>query len=273
MTKVFLHKRMNLAKAKVLAPVSRRYEHKKTLANLPSKLVPMAIHSLLFHQGRALFIKNSKAASTSLCHKIYEWEKGTEYTGSTVHRDKTLSQGLWSYPDIVRAISDPDCLKVTILRDPVRRCVSGFTDFALDKKNNNYERHAPFWDAMGMSAARDDAQRFDIYLDYVQACIDKDIERMDEHFRPQFYNLRPDLIDYGFVGQVEHLRRDIHALGVRLGLETGEAPPGAQRKNSSRSQYSPTDAQIERIKALYAKDYAWLAQLFPESYNETFEKC
>lgn len=267
MAQVFLHKRYSFTKATLLAPFMKRYSHLKTLAELPPELVPMAVHSLLFADGKALFVKNSKAASTSLCHKIYAWEHGTAYTGRTVHRDQTLSQGLWAYPDIATALFDPECLKVTILRDPVKRCVSGFTDFVLDQKNSSFLKHKAHWDAMGMSDAADDSAKFDLYLDYIEACEKADVSRMDEHFRPQFYNLRPDMIDYGFIARVENLNEDIHALGVKLGLEAGEAPAAEARKNRSQSRFEPSEAQVARTKTLYAKDYAWMAQLFPDIYH------
>jgi hypothetical protein len=260
MADVFLHKRPNFLKARVLAPFLKRYRNKIALAELPAEIVPLASHSLLLSDGRGLFIKNSKAACTTICHKIYCWEHGRPYEGTTIHRDRTIAQGLWVYPRIVDALNNPDCLKFSLVRDPAARCVSGFTDFVLDQKNKHIVRHMHFLRALGLRQEMPDAEKFDIYLDYLDSCITADVERMDEHFRPQYFNLRPDLVDFGFIGRVENSAGDIAKLADLLGVKDECGSKQRQtRRNRSEARFVPTVSQMNRMKALYAVDYEWFS--------------
>ncbi len=268
MSAVFLHPTRNKSlKTTLLAPFLRRYRCKRELDRLPGDLVLMAMHSVTFADGRAIYIKNSKAACTTITHQIYEWDHGRPYAGTTIHRDLSLSQGLWAYPDIVKCLGDPSCLKVTALRDPVARCVSGFTNFVLDQSNRNYVRHRRSLERMGLHNDLDDSAKFDLFLDYIAACIGTDVKRMDEHFQPQFYSLRPDRIAYDVIGRVETLHDDLSVIAARLDLPPPPAPEKATRKNASHRRFAPSSAQIDRIKDLYAVDYAWLADLFPDAYS------
>ncbi|MEC8630437.1 MAG: sulfotransferase family 2 domain-containing protein [Pseudomonadota bacterium] len=268
MGSVFLYPpRRASRKTTLLAPFLRRYQCKRELDRLPDDLVHMAMHSVTFADGHAIYVKNSKAACTTITHQIYEWDHGRPYAGPAIHRDQSLSQGLWAYPDIVKCLGDPSCLKVTALRDPVARCVSGFTNFVLDQSNGNYGLHRPSLERMGLHKDLDDSVKFDLFLDYIAACIGADVKRMDEHFRPQFYNLRPDRIAYDVIGRVETLHDDLAAIATRLNLPPPPAPEKAARKNASQSRFIPTSVQVDRIKDLYAVDFAWLADLFPDAYS------
>ena len=88
-------------------------------------------------------------------------------------------------------------------------------------------------------------------------CIYKnDFGRIDPHFRPQFYNVRPDFISYDFLGRVENLDHDIKYImeklrerGVSLDL------PEVARKNVSKGAYSPTESQVRKLEILFSKDY------------------
>lgn len=262
MSNVFLHKRPNFLKAKLLAPFLKRYRNKMALSDLPTELLPLAIHSLLLSDGRSLFIKNSKAASTTVSHKIYRWERGCDYEGGRIHRDQNIAQGLWVYPQIVDAFNDPECLKFSFVRDPAARCVSGFTDFVLDQKNKNIVRHMDFLKAFGLRTEMPNGEKFDVYLNYIEGCIRADVERMDEHFRPQYFNLRPDFVDYSFIGRVENLAYDIAELANVLGVKDERSSTQRQvRANKSKARFVPTASQLERIKALYAADYEWFSSI------------
>ena len=270
MSSVFLYppRRASL-KTNLLAPFFPRYRCKRELERLPEDIISVAISAVHFANGRALYVKNYKAACTTFIHQIFEWDHGHPYAGTKIHHDRALSQRLWAYPDIANGLNDASCLKVTALRGPVARCISGFTNFVLDlsKLNPNVYRHRPFLEQMGLHNDLDDAAKFDLFLDYIAACMGADVKRMDEHFRPQFYNLRPDLIAYDVVGGVETLHDDLTAIAVRLALPPPPATQKAGRKNASHRRFTPTPAQIDRIKDLYAVDYVWLADLFPDAYS------
>jgi hypothetical protein len=256
-------------KTTLLAPFLRRYRCRRDLDRLPDDMVPMAMLSVAFAGGRALYVKNAKAACTTITHQIYAWDHGRPYAGDNIHRDQSLSQGLWAYPDIVKCLGDPYCLKMTTLRDPVDRCVSGFTNFVLDQTNPNLVRHRPSLLRMGLQDGQSSHEKFDLFLDYVAACIDADVTRMDEHFAPQFQNLRPDRIAYDVIGRVETLHDDLAEVARRLNLPAPPSPDRGARKNASKARFAPTPAQIARIGDLYAVDYAWLSDLFPADYPRT----
>lgn len=82
------------------------------------------------------------------------------------------------------------------------------------------------------------------------------MDRIDPHFRPQFYNVRPDLLSYDFLGRVENLDRDMATITHRLkdrGVDLKMQP--IERKNVSKGGYSPTASQIKRLEDLFCRDF------------------
>ncbi|WP_158221883.1 sulfotransferase family 2 domain-containing protein [Actibacterium pelagium] len=245
----------------MLAPVLKRYRCRHALAKLPRPVAAVAVHAVSLPRSKAIFVKNSKAACTSLSQQIYRWEHGQAFEGVNVHRDRSLIQGIWEFPKIVEAFLDPDFVKVSTVRDPVRRCVSGFTDFVLDRKNGNLKYHRLHWEKVGMFGAESKSKKFDLFLDYVEESIGLNPELTDEHFRQQFYNLRPDHIDYDHLLRVEHLSEDLEELGRSLDLSSAQKVPGKNRSNKSRHSFLPTPEQIDRIEEIYAIDFDWLENM------------
>lgn len=265
-----LLKKENILKVNILAPFIKRYRYKKSLNVLSEQTRPLIPSSILFANGKALLIKNPKSATTSLAESIFWWETGRHFKGENIHGDRSLKQGIHNYPRLVEGMLDESCLKVTVVRDPLSRCVSGFKNFVLAQNNISAKRHIPFLKKLGLVESSDASKSYDIFLDYIQLCKELSVKRMDPHFRPQIYNLRPDLVKYGFIGRVEHLGADIKKLEMRLGLKSINQNLQQQEQikaNPSRVKFEPSQQQRIRTNDLFSEDYNWLKSLFPGEYE------
>ncbi|WP_415183088.1 sulfotransferase family 2 domain-containing protein [Phaeovulum sp.] len=146
--------------------------------------------------------------------------------------------------------------KFSFVRNPTRRIVSAFNNFFVDFKNKQHRRHLPYIEKFGFNTSRDNEYNFDIFLNYLTRSFEGDMDRIDPHFRPQFYNVRPDLLSYDFLGRVENLDRDMATITHRLkdrGVDLKMQP--IERKNVSKGGYSPTASQIKRLEDLFCRDF------------------
>jgi hypothetical protein len=252
---VWLHKKANLRKYYILAPIIPRYRPKKSLSKLDPHLWSTVNHTILSNNSKYLFVKNSKAACSTVSHAFYQWQYQVAYDGN-IHGCRQLLQGSRHTARVVSALTDFEVFKFSFIRNPTKRAVSAYNNFFVDFRNRQHLKHMPFMKKLGFSASNSDDRNFDIFLDYLANCSENDMDRIDPHFRPQFYNVRPDLISYDFLGRVESLDHDIKYImeklrerGVSLDL------PAVARKNVSKGGYSPTESQVRKLEVLFSKDY------------------
>lgn len=256
---VFLVPEENHLKTNILAPFFSRYRNKKSLRSLDPKMQDLAKHAVLFPAGNTLYVKNSKAGCTSVSHNMYYWDHGAFYDGN-IHRCRDLAQGPAWFSKIAQALQNPDVFKFTFVRSPIRRCISGYSNFFLDKTNRSHTFHLPYLQKMGFEGLQSEVDKFDCFLDYVAQTLRLNVDRMDPHFRPQVHNLRPHLVPYNFIGQVENLSNDLEHVANLIGQNHTYQSRKAQQNKSSQS-YSPQPYQYQRIKDLYQDDYVWFDQL------------
>jgi hypothetical protein len=255
MQNVWLHKKVYLKKYYILAPIIPRYQLKKSLRKLDPHLWSTVNNTILSNCSKYLFVKNSKAACSTVSHAFYQWQYRAAYDGN-IHACRQLLQGSRHTPRVVSALTDSEVFKFSFVRNPTNRAVSAYNNFFVDFMNKHHLKHMPFMKKLGFSASNSDDRNFDIFLDYLANCSENDMDRIDPHFRPQFYNVRPDLISYDFLGRVESLDHDIKYImeklrerGVSLDL------PAVARKNVSKGGYSPTESQVRKLEVLFSKDY------------------
>ena len=255
MQNVWLQKKINLRKYYILAPIIPRYRLKKSLSKLDPHIWSTVNNSILSNDSKYLFVKNSKAACSTVSHAFYQWQYWAAYDGN-IHVCRQLLQGSRHTPRVVSALTDSEVFKFSFIRNPTKRAVSAYNNFFVDFRNMQHLKHMPFMKKLGFSASNSDDCNFDIFLDYLANCSENNMDRIDPHFRPQFYNVRPDLISYDFLGRVESLDHDIKYImeklrerGVSLDL------PEVARKNVSKGAYSPTESQVRKLEVLFSKDY------------------
>ncbi len=258
---VYTHRRgrlsgRRLAKARLLAPFSARHANRASILRLPKELREIALHAIYMPKARLLYVKNPKAASTTILRFLYAAEYRRAHSGIDIHEDPALPHGEPWLLTAVGALSSRDARKFSFVRDPVARCVSGFKDFFLLQRNSESRRHLPYITRFGFVPGGDPLTNFDAYLDYLEAMLAVEAWRLDGHFSRQFDNLRPDLIAYDFIGKVERTENDLDRLAAQLDLVQIETDaPDDAAINRTGARFTPNANQITRIRELYAIDF------------------
>lgn len=106
------------------------------------------------------------------------------------------------------------------------------------------------------------------FEDFVHALDHQHPWEMDQHWAPQALLLRLGDIRYDFLGRVERLDEDLPRLARRLGAH-GDYRFDGRRLNASAGAVAGDDgiseAARERVRAIYAEDYALLDSLDGET--------
>ncbi|WP_421855113.1 sulfotransferase family 2 domain-containing protein [Oricola sp.] len=252
--KIHTEDRPKLLKTIIRAPFSGRHRNRLAFFTVPYELIPVVRLSLLSSDGRYMYIRNSKAACSAVTQTIHHWETG-EFSAKNVHIQPVLRQGNEHLHSLAKALTDPNVYRFSFVRDPLARALSGFSNFFLDNRNKQRKHHIEPMTRMGFSPDKATERNFDVFLDYVERCIEEEPIFMDAHFRPQFYNLRPDLVKYDRIGKVHNLSGELRDLAEVLGLPE---PAGIDKPqfNVSMKRYEATPEQVQRVRRIYAKDYA-----------------
>lgn len=255
MQEVFLNRKLNLKKYMLLAHFSSRYRDKASLREIDAHLWSIVNSTIISNDSKYLYVKNPKAACSTVAHAFYQWQYRKEYDGN-IHTCGQILQGSQNTSLVVKALTNAQVFKFSFIRNPAERAASAYNNFFVDFKNREHVKHMPFMKRLGFEVSNNIAKNFDVFLDYLVKNFETDLNRVDPHFRPQFYNLRPDLISYDFLGRVESLDRDIKAVMDVIkvsGPALEQAPVG--RKNVSRGGYSPTSYQVKKLEDIFSKDY------------------
>lgn len=251
---VYLRRPISLARARLLAPFSARQRARLHLRGLDPDLILVADHCVLSETPRYVYVKNAKAACSTVTQAIHVWQTG-DAPASRIHGSTGILQGWHAYARARRELFAPEVTRFIFVREPLSRVVSGFLYYLVDRKARLLPRHEPLFRAWGYEAGGDVGRNFDVFLDYVEAGMAEDVRRVDIHFRPQFYNLRPDLVRYDVVGRVETLAADIARLEEMFAIPPDRRMPPATRRNQARSAFAPSAAQAARVRDLFAVDY------------------
>ncbi|WP_171120575.1 MULTISPECIES: sulfotransferase family 2 domain-containing protein [unclassified Ruegeria] len=233
------------------------YKNKAHLGKLDTEIQELARRSVFSNNGAYVYVKNPKCGTSAVAAKIYEWQYGRKYIGD-IHQCPELVRGKDCPHELLSGLLDDKVFKFSFVRDPKNRVESAFKNFFLDFKNPEHSRHLPYIKGFGFNSDRTSSQKFDIFLDYIEYGISENPRRFDPHFRPQFFNLRPDIIKYSRIGKVEALNKELINLSEQFSeheVENGTVT--AKRINQSTSEFSSTPEQADRIRRLFDIDYSW----------------
>jgi len=210
-------------------------------------------HTLATADGRLIYVKNPKAGCSTVAHLLYEYENGHMYEGD-IHYAPILKV-IEKWPHL-RDIPEKT-ISFSTVRNPERRCVSGFFDFFIKQQNPEAPKHLKDIEVFGFSLKADNHYRFDVYLDYVEAYFEYSMLRTDRHFRPQHINLGHREIELSYISRVETLDADLQHVAERAGVtfRTSDGISKRIKNQSGSSQFVPSTSQRRKIEILYYKDY------------------
>jgi len=243
-------------KTRLLAPFLPRYRAKLAMERLSAPVARIVPETMLSNDGRYLYVKNSKAACTSVGNRFYCWQTG-DYPAGNIHSQRDdVRQGIRYADAVVEALLSPDTFKFTFVRHPVARTVSAFTNFFVDKTNRARPKHARHISRFGLNDGKPVEENFEAFLDYVAHSMHVDPDLTDPHFRTQTRNIAYGHVDYDVIGRVETLEADLQRIGTHLEADCPASVTGAKpASNRSRSRFTPEPCHIARIEALYAQDF------------------
>lgn len=244
-------------KTRLLAPFFPRYKSTLAARKMPDEMRTIMQNLVMTEDRRFLFLRNQKAGCTSIAQLMYAYTTGDFYS-RTIHRARTgihLARYDW---DLIQSVYQAGTATLfTFVRDPESRVYSSFRNFLVDRSNLALRKHWQPLLANGYDPDGDHVRNFDVFLDYIERCLDLDPYLTDTHFRPQVLNIAFGKIDYDFIGRLENIGHDlprVFALGGRP-----EFPPAEimdHRFNASQVKPAPlTPEQRKRVRQIFAADY------------------
>jgi len=209
-----------------------RYARKKAMPNL----------FFTCHKHKAMFLAIAKNASSSLKLIFYREEFGDAATqaqqnihkawgwsarpGRLIERDDTKSLG-----------AHPGYVRFAVYRDPVSRFVSTFHNRVLYSSIEH-----PFYVGKKL-----EGMGFDQFINVTESILKiRNPLHVDEHIRPQAWIYQLSDVDY--IVPIERLRE---FLQVEFGIQ-----PEPGQNSTTLPRIKPNLSQTERIRNLYACDYA-----------------
>jgi predicted O-methyltransferase YrrM len=152
-----------------------------------------------------------------------------------------------------------DCFKFVIVRDPYTRMASVYADKIL----NGYKKRSRYW----IDIVKNGAKELDVPLsevitfeEFVRVASAQPIEKMDPHWRQQYYEGRFGIINFDYVGHVEMLSSDLLYILERL-----KAPMELMHKASR--PHNVTGSGL----AMWAQVSAEVRQEFIRAYSIDFD--
>lgn len=256
--KVRMHRKHNFLKAKLLAPFSNRYSQRLCLESEPEAIqivAPFIIHTT---DGKLVYVKNSKAGCTTVAESLYFYECGQHFAGQIHHESVVLKQGHNHVAAAVNALRSPEAYKFTFVRNPLKRSVSAFTNFVLQGNNPNAPKEQRFMRNFGLEEAVTNIEKYDVFLDYIEACFKISKKYTDGHFRLQTLNIGYSTIQYDRIGRLEEFQTEFAQILKEAGVWRDDIAPVLQIKKNSTSKvnrFEPTLAQVERVRRIYNDDF------------------
>lgn len=214
------------------------------------------IHSITDDKYNVFYLKNSKSGCTKIAHTIF-FAKYGYCCKENIHTTIKLDQGYRNWQSAQSAINDPDYYKFSVVRNPLDRVVSAFTDFIIEKKNKSWTFHyAPFIEYELLDQKNSIANRFSNFIAFLTDYTYEKHDYVDRHFRSQYKNLAVELIDYTFIFRLEEI--DSWLVPLISDIYKVKLPVGFSDKrvnSSSKLGFTPSKDDVLRIEKLYARDF------------------
>ncbi len=258
---VYLAKEKTSLKYVALRPFVQRYRDLQEFHRIDKQLKCILPDIVQSDDGRLLFVKNSKAACTTVTNVIYEYSKGKVCSDAVHSQTDDFVHGFNHWRSHLNALFNDHTLKATMVRHPEDRFLSAFRNFFIDLTNKSVDLHLQHIKKFGFDQNQSVSDNLDAFLSYVELSFSEDRLLTDKHFRLQVHNIAFGWIDYDVIGRVENIRNDLMNLFGRLGVKNFiESKAGLHHYNASSSmKIELSNRQRLRVEALYADDYTAFA--------------
>jgi hypothetical protein len=206
----------------------------------------------LSNNYRYLYVSVPKTGCTKIKKTLQDAESGRVLDHSHRVHAPIFSPLLEPIDDVAtlqKAMTSRDWFRFGFVRNPFERILSCYLDKIVGVQSER-QRLLPI---LGLDAA-DPAPTFDVFVRLIAR--QRDSER-DIHWASQHYLLRPDLVDYTFVGRFERLPADLQHVCDRLSISplesTGKKEHDAGRAPEMTHYYGEAERSV--IAEAYRRDF------------------
>jgi hypothetical protein len=231
----------------------KNINYNKLKKNLGAKRLKNILHAS--EQYRYVYISNPKAACSTIKLFLSRCEeKDPKYFPKDLHRRKSLP---FDFPQKIddlklNRLFNSDFFIFTFVRHPLKRVVSAYGDKIVSTENRRRKKKE-ILKILGKDP--DNIETPVSFDEFVSAIISQKPNRLNPHWRPQFYNLFPNIVKYDYIGTVENINEGINIIKLKLGLP--DYPLNKQNEKSRFVNYHEVLTPRNRLKLakLYAKDF------------------
>lgn len=236
----------------VMRSFSRRYRIQYDARRLPDWQRIVLRRTVYVPELKLLYVINAKAASSSLRDMMFVLGGGSRETGAG--RGIRFPSPRWE--EVVDAWSNPEVYRFTIVRHPVSRAISAFTNLFVNRNNGFEFRHIPYLHRTGLKFGDSTPDNFDRFLDYIEEVQAESELFCDTHLRLQTINVGARHLHYNRIGRYESLLTDVMTIMAEAGVASfSVAALGWDNRALRDTGLVPTNRQIARIESIYAEDY------------------
>lgn len=201
---------------------------------------------------RYLYVATPKVGFTKIKKLLYEAEQGRPVDNSVLH-DPAFSPLLEPIDDIDlldTALVSPDWFRFCFVRNPFTRLISCYIQKIVSSEPQR-QRLLP---VLGLAADAPTPS----FEEFARLVSEQEDAARDIHWASQHYLLRPDLVNYDFVGRMERMAEDLHHVCRRLFI----------------TPFEPLDVKMHRVGGVettagYYDDA--LRRLVAQTYARDFE--
>lgn len=249
-------------RAAILSPFSRSHRLQREILQLEPGLAIAFRQAISSPGGRFFYVKNAKAGCQTISRYLFQLHGylSGEPMREMGAQSTVFPEGISQWRIYQRILANPNALKFTFVRHPVKRLTSGFINFFVDETNKTRHWH---WDNMlelGFRPGGDINRNFDVFLDYVALSLSYNETYCDQHWRPQWFNIGGGSVAFDFVGKLEQFDQDMATLLKLAGAEAYSeilASPKVYNRSSNgeATHVTITKAHLQKIRSLYEIDF------------------
>lgn len=167
-------------------------------------------------------------------------DRGTSPLPKLSELEETLSES---------PLTNASTFRFSVVRDPTSRIMSAYLDKIISRCG--YHRQL-IWGTAGLPEGS--SVSFEKFLEIIATMPSR---TMDIHWRPQFDLLRPDIVNYDFIGRFEHFADALAEImsHIPAHLRAPIPPPHRPTNASQRLHEFVTRRAADLINSIYATDF------------------